>query len=244
MPSCVQTPVLTDAHFLSSGAQVPLTFDHAIERGYRKHLNGTSFRDPFRITVPPGQQTGWLDVGGWMDTLQHGSWSISCDALAATFAPENATKCTHWVKKLCNASNTTECLPCVEAVAQRPAATCPPGCVERGKCNARLVEAACKPPPSGQEVACFAVVKKLYSHTGAFNYTQCLEFMKGQTPCPRQCSVGSRCQDRWFEDACHHFAPPPPPPKPPPPPQVIGSVHCQIEVGALLFVIVNQSRWC
>ena len=48
---------------------VPLTYNHAIARGYRTHLNGTDFRTPFSIMVPPGGMTGWLEVGGWMDTL-------------------------------------------------------------------------------------------------------------------------------------------------------------------------------
>ena len=36
-------------------------YDHAIERGYRSHLNGTSFRTPFDINLGPGQQTGWCE---------------------------------------------------------------------------------------------------------------------------------------------------------------------------------------
>ena len=35
------------------------------------------------IRVPPGATTGWLEVGGLMDTFNHGSWELVCGSEAA-----------------------------------------------------------------------------------------------------------------------------------------------------------------
>ena len=45
--------------------------------GQHDYLNKT----PAYITVPPGKTTGWVEVGGLMDTLNHGSWKVTCNAL-------------------------------------------------------------------------------------------------------------------------------------------------------------------
>lgn len=147
---------LNTSHTLSVG--VPLTYDHAIERGYRTHLNGTSYRNPNYITVPPGSQTGWVDVGGWMDTLQHGSWQISCDVLAPPPSPlppppppkpvtPQQEACIAVAEKLCAqnhsgghafAPNYTKCRACMEAVMP-----CPLQCTVGTRCQGAWFELAC-----------------------------------------------------------------------------------------------------
>jgi hypothetical protein len=225
-------------HNLSVG--VPLTYNHAIERGYRTHLNGTSFRTPVWLTVAPSQRTGWLDVGGWMDTLQHGSWTPSCVARGARPTAYNATQCKQRIGNLCPTHNRTACDACAAAIAARPLSECPDGCTHAGKCYD--LQHACvspPPPPSVQELACYAVVRKLCAqnqsngHAYASNYTKCKQCMTQQHPCPKACSKGTRCEGAWFEHGCHAMQPPqrPQKPKPLPPAPILDQMHCQIEVG-------------
>ena len=235
---------------------VPLTYDHAIDRGYRHHLNGTSFRTPFNIIVPPGGKTGWLDVGGWMDTLQHGSWQISCDALGPPAPPPpNLTECVLNVQKWCkiDPENKTSCSSCVAGLM---ISSCPAGCVSHSshgyECASKSMLQACVPPPTVQELQCEAVVKakcaqnRTGGHSYAANYTKCLACMK-VLPCPAACHdtpIG-KCQPAWFEKGCKGLEPPRPP-KPTKPgcangfaghgfggpcAPVLGPAHCQIQVG-------------
>ena len=46
------------------------------------------------ITVPPGKTTGWLEVGGLMATLNHGSWKVGSAAAGPPPPPPgNETLC-------------------------------------------------------------------------------------------------------------------------------------------------------
>ena len=228
---------LNTTHALTVG--VPLTYDHAIERGYRTHLNGTSFRIPFDITVAPGQKTGWLDVGGWMDTLDGGSWQISCDAFGPRPAAPNSTECAIQARESRPPTNLTLCRAWAERLVNQSA--CPGVCVERGKCELKWIEAACSPPPpppTAQQLACYAVAEhrcaqnRSGGHAYAANYTECRQCMEAISPCPNQCAKGTRCQGAWFETGCHRLAPPvQPKPVHPLPRPLLGPAHCQIQVG-------------
>jgi hypothetical protein len=228
---------LNTSHNLTVG--VPLTYDHAIERGYRSHLNGTNYRTPFDIDVGPGQQTGWLDVGGWMDTLDGGSWQISCNAYGPAPALPNETECAIEVGKVCLSSNLTQCRRCVEKLVNTSA--CPGACQERGECELKWATTGCAPPPpppTPQELACYAVAEHKCAqnrsgvHAYAANYTECRDCMEALSPCPDQCMKGTRCQPAWFETACHRLVPPVhSKPHPPPPRPLLGPAHCQIQVG-------------
>ena len=113
---------LNTTHNLS--VQVPLTYDHAPYMGQHDYLNKSSFVDghPAQggyITVPPGKTTGWVEVGGFMDTFNHGSWKVSCNALAPPPPPPgNETLCIEETRKACPMGpslpwNRTECAQCV-----------------------------------------------------------------------------------------------------------------------------------
>eukprot|EP01045_Picozoa_sp_COSAG04_P002623 COSAG04_NODE_97_length_26459_cov_6.507246_11_plen_1116_part_00 len=182
---------LNTTHHLSVG--VPLTYDHAIERGYRSHLNGTSYnsgRPQGYITVPPKHRTGWVEVGGWMDTLQHGSWQITCEALGPP--PPNSTECEAVTKRRCPPGNKTACTECAEDLMKRD---CPAACMYRGSCYSKWVLPSCAPPPApptSQQLACYglAATACAQNHSGghayAANYTACRLCMEAITPCPEQ----------------------------------------------------------
>ena len=172
-------------HNLSVG--VPLTYNHAIARGYRHHMNGSGYRVPYDIVVPPQGKTEWLDVGGWMDTLQHGSWQVLCSALGPPAPPPaNATECKINVASGCpiDPANKTVCTGCAERLMDM---SCPVGCMSKGVCDSKFALAACAlppAPPTTQQLKCYAVAAKscAQNRSGgqahASNYTMCLDCMK------------------------------------------------------------------
>ena len=102
------------------------------------------------ITVPPGKSTDWVEVGGWMDTFNHGSWKVECSALAPPPPPPgNQTLCEIETLKSCPQGpapwNKTNCLQCVATKE------CPGSCVVKTttgyNCSAKWRTAACTPPP-------------------------------------------------------------------------------------------------
>ena len=245
-------------HNLSVG--VPLTYDHALERGYRRHLNGTSYSVPFNIIVPPGGKTEWLEVGGWMDTLDHGSWQVSCSALGPPSPPPaNSSECKLNTQKICkiDPNNTKACHLCIAKILN--SSSCPDGCYssvhDTYSCSSKLLSPACIPPPTAQQLKCYDVAKtkcaqnRTGGHAYASNYTQCLECMKSLLSCPATCILAGtkRCQPAWFEQGCKLLAPPKPPSKKKVPhcpkgtaapgfsaepcTPIIGAAHCQIVVG-------------
>ena len=138
---------------------------------------------------------------------QHGSWQVSCNNVAAPSPPPtNATECKLNVQRACPVPGTghnSTCMRCAAALLNR---SCPAGCWSGSTCDARLVAEACDPPPTAQQLRCFAVVEskcaqnRTGGHSFAANYTKCLECARAMSPCPSACqSPSNRCEGAWFE---------------------------------------------
>eukprot|EP00039_Didymoeca_costata_P021098 m.343405 g.343405 ORF g.343405 m.343405 type:complete len:1268 (+) comp22801_c0_seq1:126-3929(+) len=229
-------------HTYNLSVGIPKTYDHSPYMGQHEYLNGSQKY----ITVPPGKSTGWVEVGGLMDVFNHGTWKISCDAIAPPPPPPpNETSCIIDLREKCpGITNMTLCMECVEKVP------CPSPCVDiHGNCTATWLKAACTPPPPPpppQELQCWDIVAQhcAQNTTGGHHYinnmTKCIKCSVALKPCPKECSIpGPKnttvCETAWLEAGCKEMVPPrpPPPPRPPAPykPKLIGPAHCVITVG-------------
>jgi hypothetical protein len=149
---------LNTTHNLS--VAVPLTYDHAPYMGQHDYLNKT----PSYITVPPGKTTGWVEVGGLMDTLNHGSWKVTCNALHPPPPPPgNETQCIEETRQACPMGtppwNRTMCAECVARKKCPGSCTIPIPKNETYGCSTQWRTLACTPPPPPpppQEIECWS----------------------------------------------------------------------------------------
>ena len=68
---------------------IPKSYDHAPYNGCHQRLNATTRY----IEVAPKSTTGWIEVGGLLDTFNHGSWQLTCGSVAPWRVQPNTTLC-------------------------------------------------------------------------------------------------------------------------------------------------------
>jgi hypothetical protein len=186
---------------------VPLTYDHAPYIGQHDYLN----KSTRYVTVAPGKSTGWVEVGGLMDTFNHGSWKVTCGALAPPSPPPpNEALCVNETKKQCPMGpppwNVTQCSLCVASKK------CPNSCTVLNNknhtygCNAKWQATACKNPPApppAAEVKCWGAIATICAqnrtggHKYASNQTECLHCAMTHVNCKNVPTPGHPNKTHW-----------------------------------------------